>query len=78
MWVAEVWKWVVSLLTCPLLVTEKPGQCPPPRYMSGHYLEKCPQLCKGDSSCPGNKKCCPDSCYTFCKPPAKVSDIKWA
>ncbi|XP_075427922.1 uncharacterized protein LOC142466602 isoform X2 [Ascaphus truei] len=60
------------LLLIPLCAGQTTGQCPPQRYMSGHYPEGCPQLCEGDSSCPGNKKCCPDSCYTFCKPPAKV------
>ncbi|KAM4691836.1 whey acidic protein-like [Rhinophrynus dorsalis] len=49
----------------------KPGQCPPERYFNSSYADKCVALCTDDSSCTGDKKCCPDNCYKFCKPPAK-------
>ncbi|XP_063315193.1 WAP four-disulfide core domain protein 5-like isoform X2 [Pelobates fuscus] len=49
---------------------EKPGVCPPERHFTP-YSDIPHDKCKSDTECEGDKKCCPDNDYKFCKPPAK-------
>ncbi|XP_040292021.1 whey acidic protein-like [Bufo bufo] len=48
----------------------KPGVCPLERFFNSTYAVKT-ESCREDSDCPGNKKCCSDNGFKFCKPPAK-------
>jgi len=50
----------------------KPGQCPPPTPGLVGACVVDPNSCgqqNGDSSCPGNQKCCPSACNTGCIAP---------
>ncbi|KAM4622245.1 uncharacterized protein O3C94_020058 [Discoglossus pictus] len=50
---------------------EKLGQCPPERKLSPRSKWRPVEICHDDSNCEGNKKCCPDNYFKFCKPPAQ-------
>ncbi|CAH2285627.1 WAP four-disulfide core domain 3-like [Pelobates cultripes] len=49
---------------------EKPGVCPPERYFTP-FSDIPHDKCTSDKECEGDKKCCPDNGYKFCKPPAE-------
>lgn len=49
--------------------TEKPGKCPPERFYRSNGFTS--SLCKNDSECSGNQKCCSDNGFKICKPPAE-------
>ncbi|XP_063281543.1 WAP four-disulfide core domain protein 5-like [Pelobates fuscus] len=49
---------------------EKPGVCPPERSYTP-FSDIPYDLCANDTECEGDKKCCSDNGYKWCKPPAK-------
>ncbi|KAG8446168.1 hypothetical protein GDO86_013862, partial [Hymenochirus boettgeri] len=54
-----------------IVTEEKPGSCPSERYLKETYIEGSVAICSSDQECDGDKKCCPDNGYKFCKTPAK-------
>ncbi|XP_063281932.1 waprin-Phi3-like [Pelobates fuscus] len=73
MYTGQIIMFGLALLFTSVIVIKakvKPGICPSERYYTPS-TDIPHALCTRDSQCDGDKKCCLDNDYKFCKPPAK-------